>query len=66
MRRIELIKEQIETLSPDEFAELRAWFVEHDWNSWDAQLEADVRAGKLDRLASEGLKEYESGRVRRL
>jgi len=31
-----------------DFAELREWFLEQDWKVWDAQIEADAKAGKLD------------------
>ena len=49
MRKVEEIEEQIQKLSREEFAELRQWFLEQDWKAWDAQLEADVKAGKLDK-----------------
>ena len=66
MRKIEEIEEQIQKLSREEFAELREWFLEHDWKAWDSQLEADVKAGKLDTLVSEARAEYRSGRAREL
>ncbi len=55
MQRIE---QQIKTLSPKELAELRVWFLEFDWVAWDQKLERDVRAGKLDALADEALREH--------
>ena len=61
MRKIEEIEEQIQKLSREEFAELREWFLEQDWKAWDSQLEADVKAGKLDELVSEARAEYQSG-----
>jgi hypothetical protein len=66
MRKIEEIEKQIQKLTREEFAELREWFLEQDWNAWDAQLEADVQAGKLDKLASEARAEYDTGRARKL
>ena len=65
MRKIEEIEEQIQNLSREEFAELRAWFLEQDWTAWDAQIEADEKAGKLDRLVSEARAEYTSGQARK-
>jgi hypothetical protein len=65
MRKIQEIEEQIQKLSREEFAELRDWFLEQDWKAWDAQLEADANAGKLDKLASEAGAEYKSGRARK-
>ena len=66
MRKIEEIEEQIQRLSREEFAELREWFLEQDWKAWDAQIEADSKAGKLDRLVSEAKAEYDAGRTRKL
>ena len=66
MRKIEEIEEQIQKLSREEFAELREWLLEQDWKAWDSQLEADVKAGKLDKLVSEARAEYQSGRAREL
>jgi len=51
MGKVEKIEQEIESLAPEELAQLRAWFLEFDWSAWDRQLAADVQAGKLDRLA---------------
>ena len=66
MRKVEEIEQQIQMLSREEFAELREWFLKEDWKGWDAQIEADVNTGKLDKLAAEARAEYESGRARNL
>ena len=66
MRKIEEIEEPIQKLSREEFAELREWLLEQDWKAWDSQIEADVKAGKLDELVSEARAEYQSGRAREL
>ena len=66
MRRIEEIEEEIQKLSREEFAELREWFLEQDWEAWDSQLDADVNAGKLEALVSKARAEYRSGRAREL
>jgi hypothetical protein len=34
--------------------------------AWDAQIEADANAGKLDALAAEALAEYHNGTAREL
>ncbi len=51
MGKIENLEEQIRALSPEEFARFREWFARFDAEAWDRQLEADVKAGKLDKLA---------------
>lgn len=66
MRKVEEIEHQIETLSREELAELRDWFLEQDWDAWDGQVAADVQEGKLDTLISEAESEYEAGRARKL
>jgi hypothetical protein len=66
MRKIEEIEEQIQKLSREEFAELREWFLEQDMKAWDAQIEADAKAGKLDHLISEAKAEYTAGKARKL
>ena len=66
MTNVQRIEEEIRRLSPQEFAELRAWILEQDWAAWDAQIEADARDGKLQRFADEAVEEYKAGRTRPL
>jgi hypothetical protein len=58
MGNIENIERQIEALSPEERAQFRAWFLEFDWAAWDRQLEADIQAGKLNRLVQEARRDH--------
>jgi hypothetical protein len=58
MGNIENIERQIEALSPEELAQFRAWFLEFDWTVWDRQLEADIQAGKLDRLVHKARRDH--------
>ena len=62
MSRVEDLERAIESLSPEELAQFRAWFAEFDWQAWDRQLDRDVKNGKLDALADEALREHGSGR----
>jgi hypothetical protein len=66
MSEIEQLEQAIENLSPQELAKLRAWFVEFDARVWDAQIEADAKAGKLDDFITEALAEYQNGKAREL
>lgn len=61
MTRVEQLEREVEKLTPEELASFRDWFAEYDWQVWDRQLERDVAAGKLDRLAAEALAELERG-----
>ena len=48
MSKVEQLEQEIEKLSPSEFAELRTWLLERDWEEWDRQIEIDAASGKLD------------------
>ena len=62
MGKVEPLEKEIESLAPEELAAFRRWFHDFDAAVWDRQLEADVRAGKLDGLAAEALQAYKSGK----
>lgn len=66
MTKVESLEQEVEQLTPEELAAFRAWFVEHDWQAWDRELERDVAAGRLDHLADEALAEYERGETTEL
>ena len=66
MRKVEHIEQQIRELTSAEFAELRNWVLERDWAAWDAQIEADVAAGKLDKLVSQAKSDFDRGKARKL
>lgn len=50
MQKVEQIEQQIQQLSPTEFAELREWLLAKDWKAWGAQIEIDSRSDRLDNL----------------
>ncbi len=66
MSEVEQLAQRIENLSPQDLAKFRAWFVELDGRLWDAQIEADAKAGKLDGLINEALADYKAGKAREL
>ncbi len=53
MSRVDEIKAAIETLPDGDYAQLRQWFSQKDWQDWDRQIEADSETGKLDFLVKE-------------
>jgi hypothetical protein len=61
MTKVEQLEREVEKLTTQELAAFREWFIEHDWQVWDRQLERDVAAGKLDALAEEALAEFRRG-----
>jgi len=46
MSRVSEIRAAIEALGEDEYAQLRQWFSERDWQRWDEETEADSASGK--------------------
>ncbi|MCE0521298.1 MAG: hypothetical protein LV480_00110 [Methylacidiphilales bacterium] len=56
------IESAISKLSREELSALRAWFKEFDAEAWDRQFEEDVKAGRLDALADEALRDLREGR----
>jgi len=66
MSDVEAIEEAVQQLSSTELAKFRHWFAEFDAAAWDAQIETDAAAGKLDALSEEALSEYRSDKAREL
>jgi len=66
MTKVESLERAVEQLAPEELAVFRAWFVEHDWQAWDRELEQDVAAGRLDYIVDEALAEFERGETTEL
>lgn len=66
MAQIEAIQAEIESLSREDFARLREWIAERDWQMWDAQIERDSATGKLDFLREEARVAKQQGELREL
>jgi len=66
MTTVQEIERAIEQLPSDQFSKIHNWIVEKDWQTWDAQIERDSAAGKLDFLVDEALRDAESGGARPL
>ncbi len=66
MSKLEIIEGQIKELSREELAQLREWLARFDAEVWDRQFEADVKAGKLDALAENALRDHLAGRSTKL
>jgi hypothetical protein len=61
MTKIEDIEKAVEQLSPEELAKFREWFEEYDARVFDAKIERDTKAGRLDRLIAEARANHEAG-----
>ena len=60
------IESAIAQLPKKDFAELMAWLQEYRERAWDAQIENDLAAGRLDAVVAEAEKEYRQGLARPL
>jgi len=63
MRKLEDVEEQIRNLSGTELAEFRKWYAKFDAQGWDTQIDADVKSGKLDKLAEAARKAHQEARA---
>ena len=66
MSTVEEIEAAVKKLSRDQLSQFRDWFQDFDADAWDRQLEEDIRAGRLDALAEEALRDLDSGRTTEL
>lgn len=64
MTKIEQIEHEVQKLNHAELEAFRNWFRKYDANEWDRQIEEDVKAGKLDKLAEEALAAHKAGRTK--
>ena len=60
MTKLEQVLVEIESLSADEFSQLREWVLERDWDTWDEEIREDVEHGRLEFLKKEARKEKNS------
>lgn len=66
MGKIETVEREIEQFSAEELVAFRNWFAKFDAPKWDAQIERDIAAGKLDQFADEALADLRAGKGRAL
>lgn len=62
MSKVQEIQDAVRHLSTEDLAAFREWFAEFDAILWDRQMEADIAAGRLDKLADEALQDLREGR----
>jgi hypothetical protein len=62
MSSVKDIEAAVSQLSHEELSSFRTWFADFDAAVWDRQFEQDARAGRLDGLAEEALRDLDAGR----
>jgi len=66
MRKVEKLENEVQQLNPDELAAFRDWFRRYDSDEWDKEIERDVSAGRLDKLAEEAVAAHKAGRTKEI
>ncbi|MER8648733.1 hypothetical protein [Mesorhizobium sp. M0586] len=66
MTKLEQIERSIAALKTKELKAFTKWFAAYQAEVWDVQIEADAKAGRLDKFAEQALAELHAGRVRPL
>jgi hypothetical protein len=62
MSELQEIERAVSQLSSTELLAFRNWFAEFEAEMWDRQLEEDVAAGRLNKLAEQALEHLRAGR----
>ena len=66
MTVMQKIQSEIQTLPEADVRRLRDWLDEYEARLWDEQIESDAKAGRLDALADEAIREHRAGRTKPL
>ena len=66
MAKVEELEREIQKLNYSDLTTFRQWFREFDSDEWDRQIEEDIRAGKLDKLAEKSITAHRAGRSKEL
>lgn len=60
MHQVQEVKKIIQGFNTIELTQFREWFYDYA-PAWDAQIEEDVKEGRLDSLAARAADEYKKG-----
>ena len=66
MSTVQEIETAIQKLKPQEIDEVADWLQELREELWDKQIDADAKAGRLDKLMEEAKQDYLAGRCKPL
>lgn len=62
MTRIQELEKHVQQLTRDELWTFDQWYQEFVADLWDEEIEQDMKAGRLDKLAEQALRDAEAGR----
>jgi hypothetical protein len=60
---VQELENAIRQLSQDELTQLASWIDEYRAEHWDRQIEADIRAGRLDEAGRRADADFDAGLV---
>ena len=63
MSRVTEIEKAIQKLTPPEIKAVADWLQEFREEMWDQQIEADAKAGKLDKFIAKAKAGYQAGKA---
>ena len=66
MSEVEELELRVRELPRESLSQFRDWFHRFEDEQWDRQIEADVKAGKLDKLIAQARAEFAEGKSREL
>ena len=56
------LENAVAQLAPNDLAAFSRWFQEFVAEAWDQQIETDILAGKLDKMADQANADFDAGR----
>lgn len=66
MSTVAEIEKALQAIPLDDARKVAAWLQHYLNEKWDAQIDADIDAGRLDKLADKAIEDYRAGRVKPL
>jgi hypothetical protein len=60
------IENALQTLPVEDARKIADWLQEYLDEKWDRQIDGDIAAGRLDKLADKAMQDYHAGRVKPL
>jgi hypothetical protein len=64
--KVDELRDAVAKLSREELAKFEAWFDDFREAAWDAQIEDDLKAGRLDHVVNQVKRDVEAGRYTEL
>jgi hypothetical protein len=60
------IEKALQTLPVEDAWKIADWLQDYLDEKWDRQIDGDIAAGRLDKLADKAMQDYRAGRVKPL